>query len=156
MTIIPSICGCLALHAPVRPRGLTVVRCLYQYRGQSICSNWSWMELAARICHVIAGGISALVRKLAVLTVLVGENLESVACVSCCPTTAARISRCAVTGSTLLQPLIPPSLPKKLHLANHLPGGGGGGSSSIMHAFSSMLVHFPLVPAWLCFRCWRK
>lgn len=30
------------------------------------------------------------------------------------------------------------------------------GSSSFMHAFSSMFVHFPLVPAWLCFRCWRK
>lgn len=33
---------------------------------------------------------------------------------------------------------------------------GAGGSSSSMHAFSSMLVHFPLVPAWLCLRCWRK
>lgn len=31
-----------------------------------------------------------------------------------------------------------------------------GGSSSIMQALSSMLVHLPLVPAWLCFRCWRK
>lgn len=30
------------------------------------------------------------------------------------------------------------------------------GSSSFIHAFSSMFVHFPLVPAWLCFRCWRK
>lgn len=26
-------------------------------------------------------------------------------------------------------------------------------SSSIMHAFSSMFVHFPLDPAWLCLRC---
>lgn len=25
-----------------------------------------------------------------------------------------------------------------------------------MHAVSSMFVHFPLVPAWLCFRCCRK
>ena len=33
---------------------------------------------------------------------------------------------------------------------------GTGGSSSIMQAFSSMLVHLPLVPAWLCLRCWRK
>lgn len=31
-----------------------------------------------------------------------------------------------------------------------------GGASSFMHAFSRMFVHFPLVPAWLCFRCWRK
>lgn len=31
-----------------------------------------------------------------------------------------------------------------------------GGGSSLMHAFSSMLVHLPLVPAWLCFRCCRK
>lgn len=37
------------------------------------------------------------------------------------------------------------------------PGCGSGivigGGSSFIHAFSSMLVHFPLVPAWLCFRC---
>jgi len=33
---------------------------------------------------------------------------------------------------------------------------GVGGSSSNIHAFSSMFVHFPLVPAWECFRCWRK
>lgn len=38
----------------------------------------------------------------------------------------------------------------------YLGAGGAGGSSSIMQAFSSRLVHFPLVPAWLCFRCWRK
>ena len=31
-----------------------------------------------------------------------------------------------------------------------------GSGSSFMQAFSSMLVHLPLVPAWLCFRCWRK
>lgn len=31
-----------------------------------------------------------------------------------------------------------------------------GGGSSFMHEFSSMLVHFPLVPAWLCFKCCRK
>ena len=28
--------------------------------------------------------------------------------------------------------------------------------SSFMQAFSKILVHFPLVPAWLCFRCCRK
>lgn len=28
-----------------------------------------------------------------------------------------------------------------------------GGASSFMHAFSRMFVHFPLVPAWLCFKC---
>ena len=36
------------------------------------------------------------------------------------------------------------------------PGCGSGiviGGSSFIHAFSNMLVHFPLVPAWLCFRC---
>lgn len=37
------------------------------------------------------------------------------------------------------------------------PGCGSGivigGGSSFIHAFSSILVHFPLVPAWLCFRC---
>ena len=33
---------------------------------------------------------------------------------------------------------------------------GVGGSSSIMQAVSSMLVHFPLDPWWLCLRCWRK
>lgn len=32
----------------------------------------------------------------------------------------------------------------------------GVGSSSNMHAFSSMFVHFPLDPAWLCLRCCRK
>lgn len=31
-----------------------------------------------------------------------------------------------------------------------------GGGSSFIHAFSSMFVHFPLVPAWLCFKCCRK
>lgn len=45
----------------------------------------------------------------------------------------------------------PPAFPPGFHL-----GGATGGSSSIMHAFSSMLVHLPLVPAWLCLRCWRK
>lgn len=33
---------------------------------------------------------------------------------------------------------------------------GSGGCSSFMQAFSKILVHFPLVPAWLCFRCCRK
>lgn len=33
---------------------------------------------------------------------------------------------------------------------------GTGGGSSFMQAFSSMLVHLPLVPWWLCLRCWRK
>lgn len=37
------------------------------------------------------------------------------------------------------------------------PGCGSGivigGGSSFIQAFSSILVHFPLVPAWLCFRC---
>jgi hypothetical protein len=32
----------------------------------------------------------------------------------------------------------------------------GVGSSSNIQAFSSMLVHFPLVPAWLCLRCCLK
>lgn len=30
------------------------------------------------------------------------------------------------------------------------------GGSSFMHAASSWFVHFPLVPAWLCFKCCRK
>lgn len=38
----------------------------------------------------------------------------------------------------------------------HLGAGATGGSSSIMQAFSSRLVHFPLAPAWLCLRCCRK
>jgi len=33
---------------------------------------------------------------------------------------------------------------------------GKGGSSFSMHAVSSMLVHLPLVPAWLCLRCCLK
>lgn len=33
---------------------------------------------------------------------------------------------------------------------------GSGGCSSFIHAFSRILVHLPLLPAWLCFRCWRK
>jgi hypothetical protein len=37
-----------------------------------------------------------------------------------------------------------------------VPYRGTGGSSSSMHAFSNILVHLPLVPAWLCLRCWRK
>jgi hypothetical protein len=36
------------------------------------------------------------------------------------------------------------------------PTRSWGTGSSLMHAFSSMFVHFPLVPAWLCFKCWRK
>jgi hypothetical protein len=31
-----------------------------------------------------------------------------------------------------------------------------GGGSSFIQAFSNMFVHFPLVPAWLCFRCCLK
>lgn len=31
-----------------------------------------------------------------------------------------------------------------------------GGASSFMQTFSRIFVHFPLVPAWLCFKCWRK
>lgn len=41
-----------------------------------------------------------------------------------------------------------------LTLSRPLMGSGSG--SSFMHAFSSMLVHLPLVPAWLCFRCCLK
>lgn len=33
---------------------------------------------------------------------------------------------------------------------------GTGKGSSLMQAFSSMFVHFPLVPAWLCLRCCLK
>jgi hypothetical protein len=59
-------------------------------------------------------------------------------------------------GSALVPPAslpLPPSLAArwKFHLAPTV-----GGSSSIIHAFSSMFVHLPLVPAWLCLRCWRK
>lgn len=40
-----------------------------------------------------------------------------------------------------------PALPSSLALFF------SGGASSFMHAFSRMFVHFPLVPAWLCFKC---
>lgn len=34
-----------------------------------------------------------------------------------------------------------------------LAGRDSGIGSSFIHAFSNILVHFPLVPPWLCFRC---
>lgn len=35
-------------------------------------------------------------------------------------------------------------------------GGPVGVGSSFMHAVSNTFVHFPLAPAWLCFKCCRK
>lgn len=55
-----------------------------------------------------------------------------------------------ISSSSLILATLPPGL----ILSG--PRIGSGSGSSFMHEFSSMFVHLPLVPAWLCFRCCRK
>lgn len=65
-------------------------------------------------------------------------------------------------SSSIVFPITPPPLPgvpPPAELALLPPGSlavpilASTGGSSFMQAFSSILVHLPLVPAWLCLRC---
>ena len=56
-----------------------------------------------------------------------------------------------ISSSSVIRPTFGPP---ELTLSGPLIGSGSG--SSFIQAFSNIFVHFPLVPAWLCFKCCLK